>query len=126
MKGKTITYAVAKELGYKYFIKKYDNQIQNLADVTEENISEFKNGVYELCGNETVCFQVSPQDIAEAIESLAECQQDYGDEDGQLMDDVQDVFRENPTPFEALACALNERFEKMRFHMTCGVYVSFI
>jgi hypothetical protein len=117
----TLTIAEAIEQGYTYFNEEGETWLGQLSDYAGPDKDTLladlnPKSTYWILAKESTCFQLNDTDIPEAICDLVENQEDFYDEDLELVGYVSDVLKEKPELFAQLKDALNEKFVNMKFH----------
>lgn len=112
----------AIEQGYKHFCEDGGEIMLKLSDYQKEGVDS-QDVTYWLIDKEPTFYRIDSEDICDAIVSIPENQEEFGDEDGHLCDIVNDLFSEKPELFNAISEALNEKYKKKKFYVPIDIEV---
>lgn len=119
-----ITIAEAIEQGFKYFCDDGGEQMLHLSDYLKEGVPlPPDRQIYWLIGTTPHHFSISAEEIKQSIVEIAENQEEFGDEDAELCDIVDEVYEEWKDLFDKISFHLNERYKKKSFLMPTDIQV---
>lgn len=105
--------------GFKWAVEDGEEQGFDITHLTPDELAEYKKRQpdtwFWLCDKEEKYFYISPEDINESLGELATNQDQFNDEDGELLAIANDVFKENRELYEALSNKLNESLRMQGF-----------
>jgi hypothetical protein len=115
--------------GYTLAIEDGNEHCFSIEGLKESELEEFRqlqpNTCYWLLDQQPKHFTTNPDELRELLGEVADNQGEFNDEDGELKQLVDDLYREQPALFEALSLALNEKWSKHGFCMQSDFQIDF-
>lgn len=110
-----ITVKEALAQGFEHFYEDGSERALDLKDYPDGPPKPPDQQVFWLIAKEPIHYNLSAEEIKDAIMELPENQDQFADEDGDLCEIVDTLFVSHKYLFQQLSDALNEKFNKRGF-----------